>query len=98
MYRSACLPACLLAWLADLSITLVSAALVSLTLCLFVALAKDCEVYKGQDNPDEPKKENPMEVSTSVPLCPSLSLSVSLCASLVSLVCLTLSVCVFRWS
>lgn len=22
---------------------------------------KGCEVYKGQDHPDEPKKENPME-------------------------------------
>ena len=29
----------------------------------------DCEVYKGQDRPDEPKQENPMEVR---PLpCPS---------------------------
>jgi hypothetical protein len=27
---------------------------------------KDCEVYKGQDHPEEPKKANPMEVRPSV--------------------------------
>ena len=28
---------------------------------------KDCEVYKGQDHPDEPKQVNPMEVRRTHP-------------------------------